>query len=401
VYGGVAAAGATAVVIVARSIGTRQADYLITQLRSVAFIMLVPAVWMFIQILPLGAIGLAHIIWETAQQALGTHIIGSITIDTGATLISLCRYFSTVCIVFVSCAIAVDRDRAAWILFALLGATAVIAAMMTAAELGVFTFKDRSTRDCALAAVAVGAICSLAAATRALERLEIRGWSVNWSSAAPIAGSLAALLLCLVIIVLDGAGIRMFSVAYGLAAFGAMAAIRHFGLGLWGRSAIAVAALTLGSFIGYAALAKHNDDLTLIAASRASTPLIATTQRILTDINWTGIGAGTFSGLLPIYGDTDDSDVATPTAAAAITIGLGRPMFWAIAIAVLFAILALFQGALRRGRDSFYPAAGAACLITIFTLSFGDAGLFGTTPSILISTVAGLAFAQTRSRSVR
>jgi hypothetical protein len=76
-------------------------------------------------------------------------------------------------------------------------------------------------------------------------------------------------------------------------------------------------------------------------------------------------------------------------------------MFWAIAIAVLFAILALFQGALRRGRDSFYPAAGAACLITIFTLSFGDAGLFGTTPSILISTVAGLAFAQTRSRSVR
>jgi hypothetical protein len=402
VYGGVAATVAVAVVIVAQSIRAGQAEYLVTQLRSAAFVILVPALWIFIQILPLGPIGLSHTIWETAHQALRRPIMGSISIDTGATLISLCRYLSLACLLFVASAIAIDRERAAWLLFALLGATVVIAAIVIAADVGKFTFKDRMTSDYALATATVGTIVSATAATRAFERLEIRGWAVNSSSAAPVAGCLAALLLCLVAIILDGDGIHMFGVGYGLAAFGAVVVIRHFGLGLWGRSAMAAAALTLGSLIAYALLTKHNDDLTLIAASHASTSLIATTRRILADINWTGVGAGTFASLLPIYRDADDLiDVAAPTAAAAITIELGRPMFWAIAIAAIFGILALFQAALRRGRDSFYPAAGASCLVTMFILSFGDAGLFGTTPSIVTSTVLGLAFAQTRSRSLR
>ena len=402
VYGGVAATVAAAVVILVQSIRAGQADYLIIQLRSAAFVILVPAVWMFIQILPLGPIGLSNTIWETAQQALGRPIIGSISIDTGATLISLFRYLSMASLLFVASAIAIDRERAAWLLFALLGATVVITLMVMAADVGVFTFKDRTTSDYALATAAVGAIVSATAATRAFERLEIRGWAVNSSSAAPVAGCLAALLLCLMIIILDGDAIRMFGVAYGLAALGAVVVIRHFGLGLWGRSAMTAAALTLGSLIAYAVLAKHGDDLTLIAASHASTSLIATTRRILADLNWTGIGAGTFADLLPIYGDADGLiDVTAPTAAAAVTIELGRPMFWAIAIAVIFGIFAFLHAALRRGRDSFYPAAGAGCLVTMFILSFGDVGLFGTTPSILASAVLGLAFAQTRSRSVR
>jgi hypothetical protein len=89
------------------------------------------------------------------------------------------------------------------------------------------------------------------------------------------------------------------------------------------------------------------------------------------------------------------------TAAAKIAIELGRPMLWTVAIIIVLAIVALLRGALQRGRDSFYPALGACCLITLLIRGFGDASIFAQVVSIVAAATVGLAFAQSRGQTTR
>jgi hypothetical protein len=56
---------------------------------------------------------------------------------------------------------------------------------------------------------------------------------------------------------------------------------------------------------------------------------------------------------------------------------------------------------LWRGRDSFYPAAGAACLLALLLLGFVNAGLLGTAGAMFAAVALGLACAQSRSRTVQ
>jgi hypothetical protein len=129
--------------------------------------------------------------------------------------------------------------------------------------------------------------------------------------------------------------------------------------------------------------------------------MISTAQRILADRVWSGTGAGTFSALVPIHHDIDDiiQGEPPPSAAAALAIELGRPVFWAGVLAVLLTIAVLLRGSMERGRDSFYPAAGASSLCTITVLMFADAGCLRPSPLILLGATLGLALAQRTSHS--
>ena len=80
---------------------------------------------------------------------------------------------------------------------------------------------------------------------------------------------------------------------------------------------------------------------------------------------------------------------------------MGRPMLIAILIAVVVGIIALLRGALARGRDSFYPAAGAGCLVTLAIEGFSDAALFSTAVAMMGAAAVGLAFIQHKSRTSR
>jgi len=122
---------------------------------------------------------------------------------------------------------------------------------------------------------------------------------------------------------------------------------------------------------------------------------------MLADAPWTGTGAGTFAALAPIYRAADAAaSAAAPTAAAAIAVELGRPLLWIMALAALGAVAALLRGALARGRDSFYPAAGAALMVTLLLRAFGDAGVLTTPVAIVAAGALGLAAAQSRSRTL-
>ncbi len=126
-------------------------------------------------------------------------------------------------------------------------------------------------------------------------------------------------------------------------------------------------------------------------------------QRILGDAPLRGTGAGTFAAIAPIYRDIDDQTAIStaPTAAAAIAIELGRPMLWLIVATMAYAIFVLLRASLRRGRDSFYPMAGASCLITLLFLSFMNAEVLGSAAAMIAAATLGLAIAQSKSRTVR
>ncbi len=115
-------AGIVAVLLAttAYSLRPHETDFVISNVRLIAALAAVPAVWMIVQVLPLRS--LAHPIWRSAETAAGSPIAGAISIDPGASIVALGRYLSLTALTFISGAVAVDRQRAEWILFALTAA---------------------------------------------------------------------------------------------------------------------------------------------------------------------------------------------------------------------------------------------------------------------------------------
>jgi len=141
----------------------------------------------------------------------------------------------------------------------------------------------------------------------------------------------------------------------------------------------------------------------LLAFATSSSVTTAASERMLADAPLVDTGAGTFAALLPIYRETIDDSQADPvaaTTAATLAIELGEPMFWLIVAATVASIVILFRASLRRGRDSFYPAMGGGCLVTLLLLAFNNGGLLETATGLIAAVALGLALAQSKSRMV-
>ncbi len=396
---------AVGIAVVAGTIRQGEAGFLLSSLRPVVALAVIPAAWMLIQIVPLQGVGLAHPIWQSAAQALGHPISGSISIDPGATVLALGRYLSALAVMLLAAAVGGDRGRAEGVLFALTAATALVALVMIGHDfMGLAFLKDNTShRAQARACAALGIIVSAAACIRSLERYETSQLRADRSTAtltrASIAGA-AALALCAVALMREMTGSLLFAIAYGLGTLIAVVAIRRIGLGLWGRLAIATTAAAVAvALIGTSARVRATD--LALAFARGQPELVSASQRMLADAPWMGTGAGTFAALLPIYRDAGDAitDAGAPTAAAAIAIELGRPMLGAIVVALTVGIVVLLRGAFQRGRDSFYPAAGAGSALLLLLLSFCDNGVLGSPVAICAAAILGLAFVQRQGRA--
>ncbi len=405
IQGLVAAVAAIMAGVVALRIRPGEAGFLSTVIRPMALIAAVPAIWMLIQIMPLQSVGFAHPIWESAAAALGKPLAGTISVDPGDTVVSFVRYLSAIAIAFVAAAAAIDRRRAEWVLIALTVATTSIALIALAANLGAFAFVSFGSGQVRVAATncaGLGVIFASAAALHTYERGNTRrsDSSITWSSPT-IPACVVALTICSLAVVTGATSQTYFAIVCSLATLAVAVMIRRFSFGPWGIAAV----ISIALFVVIAAIAQANSRtvaLTLAFATQAPARLIALTQRILTESNWTGTGAGTFAAVLPIYRNIDElaiGDVA-PTAAAAIAVEMGRPFFWATMLAAIVLIVALMRGALRRQRDSFYSVAGASCIVAVALLSFGNSALLGTTFLIIVAVAIGMAVAQSKSRLI-
>ena len=401
-HGAVAAAAGFGLALVALTIRRNEAKFTVSLIRPLAFVGALPAIWMLIQVLPLPIVGLGNPIWQSTAQIVDQSMWGSISVDIGATLISLGRYLSAAAIVLLTATVAIDRRQAALILYSLTAATTMIALLLLGSKaMGITVFSKiftgfslASVTNC----VSLGVILSVAALLRILEVQRTHQFN-------RYIGDLIPLILCFLGIAASLAAVFLYAqpeatyaAAIGVIVLISVRIVRRIGIGPWGYSAFAAVAFVavIATLAFHVRFSVQGMSLTLSHAPSASE---AITQRILMDAGWTGTGAGTFSAMIPIYRDFSEIaiGIVPPTAAAAIAVELGKLMFWAILTTVIVLIIDLLRSAVRRGRDSTYPSAGAGCLIALIILAFNDAGLFGTAVSTISAAIIGVAFGQRKS----
>jgi len=365
----------------------------------------VPVIWMLIQLLPMPSAGLSHSIWINANEALDHRTFGHISIDLGQTIQALTFYVANVALIIVAVFALRERRRAELALFVLAAIATLATALLLMERL--LPAADRSLGETGgiLAAVSsLGIMLSIGCLTRAIERAESRradpSTKLNTGKSLLCAG--VSLLLCLAGFVVSATLNIWLIAAFGLAAYISVQIVRRFGLAGW-ATAVFVATMVIAAAM--IILWRYNESGTLPPvlqfATAASPDSISVAHRILADTSWLGTGAGTYAQLLPIYQELGNVVTTPPSAAAALVIELGWPMTLFVLALGIGATAVLYRGALVRGRDSFYPAAAAACTIVLLLQSFCDASLLRSGIAVLGGAIVGLGLAQSVSRSDR
>lgn len=355
--------------------------------------LLIPCIWILLQVIPFVGGTLANSAWSTASGALGRPMSGSVTIDTGASVLALCRYLTAVAILLLGVTVAINRQRAATLL-TISTAIAVAASLeLIVVEMDFVPIAHLSRRTDVANIAMIGLIVSCASAVQAFENLRARkGKPRDARSPLPLAltASLAASAICLFAILASSDSI-VFAAIFGAGIVLGAYAIRRLRLALWGQ--IGLASMAAVAIIGLLATAPAKDtDLTL---SLTKPSQFASIERMLSDVKWTGAGAGTFDALVPIYRDIDEADLHDNASTAAIVaIEMGRPFLWVSVVLLLFAAALLFKRALARGRDYVYASTGAGCIVALLISSFTTNGALGPTTSLMASVICGVAIAQ-------
>jgi hypothetical protein len=394
----VAAATATAMAMVGIQMRPGEGDHLAKLVGRWTPVAAVPALWMVLQVVPIPLPGLAHPIWTGAAAALNGPVAGTISIDPGLTLLALGRYLFALGIGFVATAIAIDRERAQWTLFALVGVTTVLSALLIAIGRG--GLAGGAEYATANAIAALGVIASAAATFHAAEKLEMlrdKTGAATARAAAVLGACALAWAICGYAVIHASPKQVLFAASCGLAVLGLIVAVRRAGIGV--RIATVVAAGGLVAAVGIAAGGVRGDPFLRFAVDEP----LAAIERMLADAGMAGSGGGTFSALLPVYATVADitAGATAPTAAAAAALEFGRPM-WGLLVVIAIAIAGgLFRAAMQRGRDWCYAGAAASCVITIVVESFVDVTFFATAVMLVASVVIGLGLAQSASRTVR
>ncbi|WP_374305288.1 hypothetical protein [Methylocella sp.] len=392
---------AAGLAIVAVNVPTQEAERFSALVRPVALCAIVPAVWMLLQMAPLPFPGLVHPVWRSVAAAFPHPPAGAISVDIGATTLALARYAALVGALLLTTALTVNRERAETVLAALAGATTLCAALVIALDL--FGAPTAAVREEATSAACLGVVLNAALACFVFERHETRRAKLGFSTAKflyPMAATIVAFAICVAAIGRAWSGSLSFAAACGFSAFAAIFIVRRLNLGRWGAGALAVTgAVIVFALITGAIDAESDARLTFVRKDAATIDL---TRRILADTPPAGAGAGAFASLAPIYrsASPDVADLRAATAAAQLSIELGRPALWASLAAALAGAAALVRAAARRGRDSFFPAAAAASLLTLIVLAFINVSLFAPALPFLAAVICGLGLAQSQqSRS--
>lgn len=394
---------ATSLVMAALSLSTADGSFLPGPPRFLTILALAPILLMVIQVVPLpSALAISNPIWESVGKALGQPIMGSISIDTGATLLSLCAYLTWLAVGLLAGVLWAQRSDVDWVLFIATLATMTVALLLILSDAGGLSWigagPSHIAREAALDASVIGVILSAAYAAWVFQRVEVRREKYGLRGLLlSLAVPAAALMLCFIAITSKGSDNTRFAAYAGLATIIGLIGLRRLGLGPLGGLAVAIVAFTLTEWVVAWKIGHSDSDITLRFSP--SSPSSAAAARMLADSTWTGTGAGTYRDLVSIYREVPGvNDFTAPTAAVKIAVEWGRPLLWIGIVAVVTLIVLLLMAALRRRRDTLYPAAGAGLLVALLISAFGNAGLFSSAVLIPSAAMLGLALAQTRGR---
>jgi hypothetical protein len=176
--------------------------------------------------------------------------------------------------------------------------------------------------------------------------------------------------------------------------------IRRLSLGRWTAATVSAAMVVAwGGLVVLRSAANPTVSPILRFAKIEAEDGGAAMLRMLSDANWTGSGVGTYQALAAIYRDAAGS----PGESAIHTIASMVLEWGQFGLLISFFLLAqllvmLDRGALLRGRDSFYAAGAAACLVTAFFEAYCDTSFTDITVQMMASIIVGLGLAQTTGR---
>lgn len=363
-----------------------------------------------LQLVPIPVASWRHPIWISAESVLGSPVWGSTTISPGDTMIALSR-FLTACGLFVAAAaVTIDRRRAEILLFILLAVSIVLTLVLAVHNVGGFVFLGElgstGPRSGIALSASIATVLSLAALLYAFERFETRHTRADFGRlgyVATLAGGCICFLLALLAIIVFMPKAQLLATLMGLGTFLLIIGFRRAGVSAGIGFAIPMAVLGIPVIIATQIPGNESFDVSLRFAVDTRAALLEAAQRVVSDTGWLGSGAGTFADFARLYGDASQQAYLSnaPTSIAASVVSFGRSLTWLILVAAVSAIVRLVYGALSRGRDSFFTAAAASCLVVAVIEAFFDASLLQSTGLILVATVLGLGVAQSISRTAR
>ncbi|WP_456672065.1 hypothetical protein [Bradyrhizobium sp. LM2.9] len=132
---------------------------------NLVVVLAAPALWMALQAVPMPVDTLGNPIWATASAALNEPLSEMITVDIGATMLSLAQYCAVLAAAFVTAVVTLDRYRAAQVLHILLSVTTIATAMWFGKEARAVAGPDGST------VAVLGVLLACATAIRAVDQL--------------------------------------------------------------------------------------------------------------------------------------------------------------------------------------------------------------------------------------
>ncbi|MDQ8732553.1 hypothetical protein [Bradyrhizobium sp. LHD-71] len=402
----VALISALALVLGASTTPVVEFEALAKTLRRIGVLLAVPAGWMVVQLLPLPLAPPSHQIWTSAAAAMPDLSFGHITVNVIDTVRALALYCSWIVLALATMVATTERRRAELCLVTLVLVTTVIAAAGIAFSFdpSTLTVEAKETFSAAASAAVFGCVLSLAAVQRLIERREAQRPSTRRQAVSSI-----LLTIC---------NVSAFAICFAAAALLSPAAWIAASLGSLTFAAIAltnrlrsfkgaqyvimtVFALTAAIVLLAKSAGTPTGAILTDVVSSASAESIAAAERMLKDTTWLGSGAGTYQTMIPVY---EELGRPPPAIAPSLALKLAIELGWVFAAVLTFGTLLLaaklIDAAMTRRRDSFYPAAAAACLASLTLQAFGDASLLNPAIGLLCAVIVGLALAQAARTTV-
>jgi hypothetical protein len=378
-------------------------------LKRFSLSILFPVLWMFLQIVPLPFASLVNPIWSTTAIALNEPSLpGHVSLDPGATLRSLILYLTIVSLVISTVIITKDRHRAETTLFVLTAVTTFMSAEVLIGRLDSFAGMMPAPGTVAAApfagAAALAALANAAVIARAIERHLNQPDIKNLLSGPLLLGLVPG--ICGIAIAV--AAMRTLAQDNLLAATGLgftvivfIATVRRLGFRPWPSTILFTVVVAMETVVALPRFqAGSATGLSAFVTAGASEDSLVLAQRALTDAPWLGSGVGTFELLSRAYlGFGVKPILAAPSTAVSIAIEWGQPALLILAVFAAQLFFFTMRGAIRRGRDSFFPSAAAAGVLVVLCESFVDSSLLSPTVQIIVAVMTGLGLSQSTGRT--
>jgi hypothetical protein len=377
-------------------------------LKRFSLAILFPVLWMVLQIVPLPFASLVNPIWSTTAIALNEPSLpGHISLDPGATLRSLILYLTIVSLVISTVIVTKDRHRAETTLYVLTAVTTFMSAEILIGRLDSFAgmIPAAGTAAAPFAAGAVlAALTNAAVIARAIER-HLNQPDINDLLSGPLLLGLVPGLCGIAIAV---AAMRTLAQDNLLAATGLgftvivfIATVRRLGFRAWPSTILFTVVVAIAAVVALPHFqAGSATGLPGFVAAGASEDSLTLAQRALSDDPWAGSGVGTFELLSRAYlGFGVKPILAAPSTAVSIAIEWGQPALLILAVFAAQLFFFTMRGAIRRGRDSFFPSAAASGILVALCEGFVDPSLLSPTVQIIVAVMTGLGLSQSTGRT--